>query len=156
MRILVLAVGTRMPYWVASGFDEYASRMPRDARIELIEVKPEKRPAGADLARVLEREAQRLQAALPAGCLQVVLDERGRTFDSGAFARQFGQWRATGEDIAFLIGGADGLSARLKSAASMLLSLSPLTLPHGLARVVLVEQLYRAHTLLIGHPYHRA
>jgi 23S rRNA (pseudouridine1915-N3)-methyltransferase len=156
MRILVVAVGVRMPHWVAAGFDDYRVRMPRDARIELKEVKPEKRSAGMPVARVLERESSRIEAALPEGCLRLALDEHGRSFDSAGFARQFAKWRGAGGDIAFLIGGADGLSADLKSSAAMLLSLSPLTLPHGLARVVLVEQLYRAHTLSIGHPYHRA
>jgi 23S rRNA (pseudouridine1915-N3)-methyltransferase len=156
MRILVVAVGIRMPPWVAAGFDDYCTRMPRDARIELVEVKPEKRSAGMAPARALERESQRIEVALPQGCLRLALDERGRSFDSAGFARQLASWRSGGRDIAFLIGGADGLSASLKEAAAMRVSLSPLTLPHGLARVVLAEQLYRAHTLSIGHPYHRA
>ena len=156
MRILVVAVGIRMPQWIAAGFDDYCSRMPHDARIELKEVKPEKRSAGMPVARVLERESSRIEAALPNGCLRLALDEHGRSFDSAGFARQFTRWRGAGRDIAFLIGGADGLSSALKSSAAMLLSLSPLTLPHGLARVVLCEQLYRAHTLSIGHPYHCA
>jgi 23S rRNA (pseudouridine1915-N3)-methyltransferase len=156
MRILIVAVGVRMPHWVTTGFDDYRARMPRDARIELKEVKPEKRVTGMPVARVLERETGRIEAALPEGCVRLALDEHGRSFDSAAFCRQFAQWRGAGRDVAFLIGGADGLSAALKSRATMLLSLSPLTLPHGLARVVLVEQLYRAHTLTIGHPYHRA
>ena len=145
-----------MPPWVAAGFDDYCARMPRDARIELKEVKPEKRSSGMPVARALERESARIEAALPDGCLRLALDEHGRIFDSAGFARLFAHWRGAGGEIAFLIGGADGLSAGLKSRAAMLLSLSPLTLPHGLARVVLAEQLYRAHTLSIGHPYHRA
>lgn len=145
-----------MPPWVAAGFDEYSARMPREARIELVEVRPEKRTAGMPAQRILERETERIEAALPAGCLRLALDEHGRSFDSAGFARQFARWRDAGRDLAFLLGGADGLSAALKSSAAMLLSLSPLTLPHGLARVVLAEQLYRAHTMLIGHPYHRA
>lgn len=156
MRLLVVAVGTRMPAWVTAGFDDYRARMPHDARIELKEIKPEKRLAGMSVARALEREAGRIEAAVSAGCLRVALDERGRSFDSAALARSLAQWRGAGRDVAFLVGGADGLSAPLKSSAAMLLSLSPLTLPHGLARVVLAEQLYRAHTMLIGHPYHRA
>jgi 23S rRNA (pseudouridine1915-N3)-methyltransferase len=156
MRLLVVAVGIRMPHWVAAGFDDYRARMPRDARIELVEVKPEKRSAGMPVTRILERESERIEQALPPGCLRLVLDEHGRSYDSAGFARQFARWRGSGRDLAFLLGGADGLSAALKSSAAMLLSLSPLTLPHGLARVVLAEQLYRAHTLLVGHPYHRA
>jgi 23S rRNA (pseudouridine1915-N3)-methyltransferase len=156
MRILVVAVGIRMPAWVAAGFDDYCARMPRDARIELKEVKPEKRSTGMPVERALERESERIAAALPQGCLRLALDERGRSFDSAGFARQLADWRASGRDLAFVIGGADGLSAVIKESAAMLLSLSPLTLPHGLARVVLAEQLYRAHTILVAHPYHRA
>ena len=156
MRILVVAVGNRMPQWVTAGFDDYSDRMPRDARIELVEVKPEKRAAGMPVQRILERETVRIEAVLPHGCLRLALDQHGRSFDSAGFARQLGKWRDAGRDLAFLLGGADGLSASLKSSAAMLLSLSPLTLPHALARVVLAEQLYRAHTMLIGHPYHRA
>ena len=156
MRFLVVAVGVRMPQWVVDGFDYYRARMPRDARIELVEVKPEKRSAGMSTERIVERESQRIEAALPPGCLRLALDERGRSFDSAGFARQLARWRESGRDLAFLIGGPDGLSEALKASAVMLLSLSPLTLPHGLARVVLAEQLYRAHTLLTGHPYHRA
>jgi 23S rRNA (pseudouridine1915-N3)-methyltransferase len=156
MRTLVVAVGMRMPPWVATGFDEYCARMPREARIELVEVKPEKRSAGMPAARALERESQRIEAVLPPGCLRLALDERGRGFDTAGFTRQLAAWRSAGRDLAFLIGGADGLSSALKEGATMLVSLSPLTLPHGLARVVLAEQLYRAHTLSVGHPYHRA
>ena len=145
-----------MPPWVTAGFDDYCARMPRDARIELVEVKPERRSAGMPAARALEREAQRIEAALPQGCLRLALDERGRSFDSTGFARQLTAWRSAGRDVAFMIGGADGLSAALKEGAAMRVSLSLLTLPHGLARVVLAEQLYRAHTLTVGHPYHRA
>lgn len=156
MRTLVVAVGVRMPQWVNAGFDDYCGRMPRDARIELVEVKPEKRSSGMPPERALEREAGRIEAVLPSACLRLALDERGRSFDSVSFAGQLSRWRDSGRDLAFLIGGPDGLAAALKASAAMLLSLSPLTLPHGLARVVLAEQLYRAHTLLTGHPYHRA
>lgn len=145
-----------MPAWVVGGFNDYASRMPRDARIELVEVRPEKRSAATPAQRALERESERIEAQLPQGCLRLVLDERGRSFDSAGLARQLAAWREGGRDLAFVIGGADGLSAAFKARAAMLLSLSPLTLPHGLARVVLAEQLYRAHSILTGHPYHRA
>jgi 23S rRNA (pseudouridine1915-N3)-methyltransferase len=156
MRILVVAVGTRMPQWVAAGFDDYAGRMPREMRVELIEIKPEKRSPAAPAERAQERERERMEVALPAACVRIALDQRGRTFDSDGFAHQLARWRAQGRDLAFLIGGADGLASATKARASMLLSLSALTLPHGLARVLLAEQLYRAHTILIRHPYHRA
>jgi 23S rRNA (pseudouridine1915-N3)-methyltransferase len=155
MRVLVVAVGVRMPQWVAAGFDEYCARMPREARIELIEIKPEKRSAGMTAQRALERESERIQAAVPGTCLRIILDERGRALASSEFAQALARWRASGRDIAFLIGGADGLSAAIKASAEATLSLSAMTLPHALARVVLAEQLYRAHTILSGHPYHR-
>jgi len=155
MRTLIVAVGTRMPQWVIDGFEDYAHRMPRQERIELIEVKPERRSANMSAGQVLAREAQRIEAALPSGCTRIVLDERGRAMNSSQFAEQFTRWRSRGKDIAFVIGGAEGLDAALKSTAASVLSLSPLRLPHALARVMLVEQLYRAHAIASGHPYHR-
>ena len=104
---------------------------------------------------MLEREAKRIGAALSDTCTRIVLDERAQPLSSVQLARQFIAWRARGKDLAFLIGGADGLAASLKSAAAAALSLSAMTLPHGIARVLLAEQLYRAHTIASGHPYHR-
>jgi 23S rRNA (pseudouridine1915-N3)-methyltransferase len=156
MRVLVVAVGTRMPQWVADGFEDYRVRMPRETRMELVEIRAEKRSSGMTAARALEAESQRIRGVLPKACLMVALDERGRSPGSELFAAEFDQWRREGRDIAFVIGGADGLAGDLKAQASMLLSLSKMTLPHGLARVILAEQIYRAHTILSGHPYHRA
>lgn len=156
MRVLVLAVGTRMPQWVADGFEDYRVRMPRETRMELVEIKAEKRSSGMTSARAVDAECQRIRAALPKACLLVALDERGRNLSSEQFAAEFGQWRREGRDVAFVIGGADGLAPDLKAQSAMLLALSKMTLPHGLARVALAEQLYRAHTILSGHPYHRA
>ena len=156
MRILVIAVGTRMPAWVKAGFEEYQARMPREARFELIEVRPERRAAGMPVARALAAEGERIRAAMPRGSLSVALDERGRALTSRELAAEFGRWREAGRDLVFIIGGADGIASELKSQADMLLSLSTLTRPHGLARVALAEQLYRAQSILSGHPYHRA
>ncbi len=156
MRVLVVAVGTRMPQWVAEGFEDYRVRMPRETRMELVEIKAEKRSSGMTAERAVDAEAQRIRAALPKACLVVALDERGRNLSSEQFAAELSQWRREGRDIAFVIGGADGLAPDLKAQAAMLLSLSRMTLPHGLARVALAEQLYRAHTIVSGHPYHRA
>lgn len=156
MRLLVVAVGSRMPEWVNTAFADYTNRMPREARIELIEVKPERRAASTGAAQVMAREAERIEAAVPAGCLRAVLDEHGRAMTSAKLARALSHWRDDGRDVAFLIGGADGLAASVKSKAQVTMSLSAMTLPHALARVVLAEQLYRAHTILSGHPYHRA
>jgi 23S rRNA (pseudouridine1915-N3)-methyltransferase len=155
VRTLIVAVGTRMPQWVAEGFKDYANRMPAHERIELIEVKPEKRAPNMSIGHVLAREARRIEAALPQGCTRVILDERGRAMSSEQLAGQITRWRTRGTDIAFVIGGAEGLDASLKSTAAMALSLSPMRLPHALARVMLVEQLYRAYAIRAGHPYHR-
>jgi 23S rRNA (pseudouridine1915-N3)-methyltransferase len=153
VKFLVAAIGHRMPAWVDAGFAEYAGRMPRDARIELTALKPA--PRGGELKRALESEGQRLLAALPAGCYRVALDERGTAFSTMELARRIASWRNAGRDIAFVIGGADGLPESVKKSSDLAWSLSPLTLPHGLARVLLAEQLYRAVSILHNHPYHR-
>ncbi len=153
MKFRVVAVGHRMPDWVDAGFTEYAGRMPREARVELVALKPAAR--GGPVKRVLEMEGERILAALPAGCVKVVLDERGTLVSTMELARRITRWRESGRDVAFIVGGADGLDPAVKQAADWVWSLSQLTLPHGLARVVLAEQLYRAHSLLHNHPYHR-
>ena len=158
MKLSVVAVGHRLPDWLTSGFSEYAKRMPRDMPLSLIELKPEARrdePGSSAATRVLEKEAQRIEAALPKGTYTVVLDESGKTVTTQQLAQRLNRWRDDARDVAFVIGGADGTAARLKSGADWLWSLSPLTLPHGLVRVILAEQLYRAVSILNNHPYHR-
>lgn len=148
-----------MPAWITAGFNEYAKRMPRDMPLMLTELKPEARrdePGSGAALRVLDKEAQRIDAALPKGALTVVLDEAGKSVGTQQLAQRLTQWRGQGRDVAFVIGGADGTAARLKARADWLWSLSALTLPHALVRVVLAEQLYRAVSLLNNHPYHRA
>ena len=142
-----------MPAWVDAGFVEYASRMPREARVTLVALKPA--PRSGPVKRVLETEGERIRAALPAGCVRVVLDERGTVISTMELSRRIARWRESGKDIAFIVGGADGLDASVKQSADFAWSLSSLTLPHGLARVLLAEQLYRAHSILHNHPYHR-
>ena len=155
MRFVVIAVGARQPGWVDAAFDDYAKRMPREARLELRCVKPESRASGRSTTQMLAREAERVEAALPRDCEQVVLDEHGERPDSTGFSRRIERWLAGGRDVAFIIGGADGLAPRLKHSAHALLALSAMTLPHGLARVLLAEQLYRGLSILRNHPYHR-
>jgi len=145
-----------MPGWVDQGFDEYAKRMPPEMRIALREVKPEPRGASKTAATVMAIEAERIRAAIPRGALLVCLDERGRDLTSVALSEQLEGWRREGRDAAFVVGGADGLDPALKAEASMLIRLSSLTLPHGMVRVLLAEQLYRAWSILNNHPYHRA
>lgn len=149
-----MAVGHRMPAWVNAGFAEYAGRMPREARIELVAVKPVAR--GGPQQAVLEAEGRRILVALPAGCVRVALDERGAALRTMDLARRIERWRQTGRDVAFIVGGAEGLHESVRGSADLAWSISPLTLPHGLARVLLAEQLYRAVSILHNHPYHRA
>lgn len=155
MKLRVLAIGNRMPAWVSAGFEDYAKRMPREMPLLLQELKPAPRSGSADVARWMQTEAEHIRAALPRGALSVALDEHGRSFPSRKLADHLGNWRNEGRDVAFVIGGADGLDAGIKSGADLLWSLSPLTLPHGLVRVLLAEQLYRAASILANHPYHR-
>lgn len=138
-----------------AGFAEYAKRMPRELPLELVEIKPEPRTTGKPVEAMMAAEARRIEAALPSRCRRIALDERGDAPDTRALAQKLDQWLAGGDDVAFLIGGPDGLDPALKQGAHERLRLSSLTLPHGLARVVLAEALYRAHSLRSGHPYHR-
>jgi len=158
MKFLVIAVGHKMPAWINAGFNEYVQRMPRASRIELKEIKPAIRSGNGEKSVQQWRiaEADRIRAALPARCFKVVLAECGQPCATTEFARRIERWKQQGQDVVFVIGGADGTARELQQQADLLLSLSPLTLPHGLCRVLLVEQLYRAVSLLAGHPYHRA
>lgn len=156
MKLWLLAVGQRMPRWVDEAYAEYARRLPPETPLLLKEIRAETRGSSPGAEAAMEREAQRIESALPPGSRLIALDEHGRRLTSADLAAVLQRWRQDGRDVALLIGGADGLAPRIKQRADMLLRLSDLTLPHGLARVLLAEQLYRAHTLLTGHPYHRA
>ena len=155
MRITILAVGHKAPGWVQEGFNEYAKRMPPEARIELVEVKPEERGAGRSTERAKTLEGERILAAVPQGATLLALDERGRSVTTQGLSVMLSDWMRDGSHPAFVIGGADGLAEEVKARASKLISLSALTLPHALVRVVLAEQLYRAWSILARHPYHR-
>ena len=144
-----------MPRWVNEAFAEYAKRMPRTARLELVEVRPEPRVEGRTVKQMLALEAGRIAAAVPERTKTVALDERGREFSSTSFARWLGRRIEEGIDTAFLVGGPDGIAQALKDEAEAVVRLSAMTLPHGLARVLLAEQLYRAVSILQNHPYHR-
>jgi 23S rRNA (pseudouridine1915-N3)-methyltransferase len=155
MKLIIVSVGHKMPDWITAGFNEYTKRMPREAQVSLLEIKPEPRSTGKTTAQIMEAEAQRILAALPQNCLRIALDERGSQPTTRQLAAQMQDWMREGRDIAFIIGGADGLHDSVKRAAQQLLALSSLTLPHALVRVLLAEQLYRAHSLMHNHPYHR-
>ena len=155
MKLHLIAVGHKMPSWIATGYDDYARRMPPDLPLALTEIKPGHRAAGEDGARARQVEAERILAALPAGCVPVVLDERGTLASTRELAGWLTGWMDEGLSPAFVIGGADGLDDSVKARAGKLLGLSRLTLPHALARVMLAEQLYRSVCIIKGHPYHR-
>ncbi|MDR2260764.1 MAG: 23S rRNA (pseudouridine(1915)-N(3))-methyltransferase RlmH [Azoarcus sp.] len=155
MRLIVVAVGHRMPAWVEVGFDEFARRMPRELPLELIEVKAETRAASKAPAGMMAAEAARIEAALPPRCRRVVLDEHGDDLTSMALARRLEDWQRGGEDIALIAGGPDGLAPTLKASAHESIRLSSLTLPHALIRPLLAEALYRAWSITRHHPYHR-
>lgn len=154
MRLLIVAVGTRMPDWVKAGVQDYVRRMPRELPVELLEIKPARRGMQpADEARRIE--AARIEAALPANAHVVLLDERGSDCTTIMLARRLAAWRDAGREVAFVIGGPDGVAEVIRTRAREVLRLSSLTLPHALVRVVLAEALYRALSVLQGHPYHR-
>ncbi|MEM7406186.1 MAG: 23S rRNA (pseudouridine(1915)-N(3))-methyltransferase RlmH [Pseudomonadota bacterium] len=156
MRVHIVAVGTRMPEWVSAGYNEYARRMPRECQLELAEVQLSARDRARAPAERKVAEADALRGRLPRGGLLVALDERGTAWSTEQLKNKLNGWMGSGQDVALVIGGADGLDSSLKKSADMMWSLSPLTLPHGMVRIVLAEQLYRAWSMLNNHPYHRA
>jgi 23S rRNA (pseudouridine1915-N3)-methyltransferase len=155
MRLAVIAIGRRGPRWLQEALTDYVRRLPAAMRIELIEIAPVRRGRNADSHAATRTEAARLRAAVPANHIRVALDERGRQIDTKFVATQLQGWRDEDRNVAFLIGGADGLDPALVREANAAWSMSKLTLPHGIARLLLVEQLYRGWTVLSGHPYHR-
>ena len=155
MRIHLIAVGKRMPAWVTAGFEEYRRRMPPECRIELVEIAAGQRGKGADLARLQREEGEKMLAAIPKGAEVVALDARGRMVETGGLAHWLDGWLGGGRDVAMLIGGPEGLAPACRERADRIWSLSPLTFPHPLVRIVVAEQLYRAMSILKGHPYHR-
>ncbi len=155
MKLFILAVGNKMPEWITSGFNEYTKRMPRESTIVLVEIKPEPRTTGKTVAQIMEAEAQRIESSLPKDVTRIVLDERGAHPSTKQLSQKMYDWLGGGRDVAFIIGGADGLHESVRGNAHQLLALSALTLPHGMVRVLLAEQLYRAYSLLQNHPYHR-
>jgi 23S rRNA (pseudouridine1915-N3)-methyltransferase len=156
MQLIIVAVGSRMPGWVDTAFADYAGRMPSDLRIVLREVRPEPRTSGKSIDAMMHAEGERIRLALPKRGARVALDERGEDLSSTALAGWIAAWRADGDDVSFIIGGPDGLDPTIKAQSGTSMRLSSLTLPHGLARVLLAEQLYRAWSITQNHPYHRA
>lgn len=144
-----------MPHWVDQGYEAYAKRLPAECALRLFEVATAKRRKGVATDRLIEREGAEMRAALPRGARVVALDERGALWTTRQLSGKLAGWLRGGQDVALLIGGPDGLSPGCRDSAQELWSLSPLTLPHALVRIVVAEQIYRAWSLLRGHPYHR-
>jgi 23S rRNA (pseudouridine1915-N3)-methyltransferase len=156
MNIHLLSVGNKMPRWVSEGYREYAKRLPAECRLNLIEIAPGHRGKSADIRRTLRDEGERMLKAIPKGCHVIALDVPGRTWSTEQLAQRLGDWMEAGHDLALLVGGPEGLAESCLQRADSHWSLSPLTLPHPLVRVLLSEQIYRAWSLLRNHPYHRA
>ena len=164
MRIRLIAVGQRMPAWIDAGCEEYMKRLPREWNFELAAIKAAVRSKDtggkaasgtASASTAMQAEARSINDALSPGIRRVVLDERGTMSTSRELAERIERWQRDGRDVALIVGGADGLDPELKRSADETLALSAMTLPHGIARVLLIEQLYRASSVIKGHPYHR-
>jgi len=154
MRLQIVAVGQRVPDWAQTAYDDYAKRFPPELKVELKAVKTEAR-ASKTLENLLAAERSRIEAAIPKGMRIVALDERGTNIATVALADKLRHWQREGDDVAIVIGGPDGLDPGFKQAAHERIRLSDLTLPHAMVRVLLIEQLYRAWSITVNHPYHR-
>ncbi len=154
MRLLIVAVGQRVPDWAQTAWDDYAKRFPHELKVELKAVKTEPR-GSKTLDTLYAAERVRIEAAIPKGTRVVALDERGTTVTTMALAAKLKDWQLSGDDVALVIGGPDGLEPAFRQAAHERIRLSDLTLPHAFARVLLIEQLYRAWSVNANHPYHR-
>ena len=155
MRLTLYAVGNKMPAWVTQGFNEYSRRFPRDLSFHLVEIPPGKRGKNADIQRILEKEGEQLLSAIPKGSRIVTLEVEGKPWTTPVLAQQLERWQLDGRDVALLVGGPEGLSPACIIASEQKWSLSPLTLPHPMVRIVVAESMYRAWSINNNHPYHR-
>lgn len=155
MKLHLISVGQRLPNWAESACVDYLKRFPRSQPIVLHEIKAESRTGNRTAQQIMDAEAVRIESAIPAGARRVILDERGADLTTVNLAKRLENWQLEAQDVALVIGGADGIAPALKETAHEMIRLSSMTLPHALARVLLAEQLYRATTVLSGHPYHR-
>jgi 23S rRNA (pseudouridine1915-N3)-methyltransferase len=156
MKLKLLAVGTKMPAWVNDGYQEYAKRLPRECQLVLQEIQPAKRGKSGHASQWMEEEGERILTAIPSDHHVVSLDVKGKPWTTEQLAEQMQNWLSDGRDVSLLVGGPDGLAPKCSQRADQKWSLSALTLPHPLVRIVMAEQLYRAWTVLQNHPYHRA
>lgn len=155
VRIQIVAVGTKMPNWVNTGVDEFIRRFPSDMPVSFTEIPAGKRGKNADIKRILEKEGEQMLAAIPKGNRIVTLEVTGKPWDTPTLAKQLDSWKMDGRDVSLLIGGPEGLAPECIAASEQKWSLSALTLPHPLVRIILTESLYRAWSVTQNHPYHR-
>ncbi len=155
MRVSLLCIGGKMPDWVEAGVAEYRKRLPPEIQFEIRELPLAKRGKNTDIRRAIAQEGEAMMAAIPRGDRIIALDVRGRSVSTESLAKSLSQWRMEGDNVSILVGGPDGLAAPCLSAAAEKWSMSAMTLPHPLVRVMFAEQLYRAWTILANHPYHR-
>jgi len=155
VKIHLIAVGTRMPGWVTEAVEEYTRRMPPDLKLDLVEIPAGQRGKKMDAVTAKRVEGEKMLAAIPAGCQVIALDVQGKSWSTEKLAEQISRWMQDGRDVVLLVGGADGLDASCLARADLRWSLSALTFPHPLVRVILAEQFYRASSILKNHPYHR-
>jgi len=155
MRVHIIAMGNRMPAWVEQGYQEYSRRLGAELQLQLHELSAEKRGKNADVARILQKEGERMLQAIPANCDVIALDREGQMLSTESLADKLHHWFGAGRDLAWLIGGPEGMSAACLQRAQWRLSLSALTFPHPLVRIILAEQIYRAYSILKNHPYHK-
>lgn len=155
MRVRLIAVGTKMPKWVTEGYEEYAKRLPKDFALELVELPMSPRGKNTDIGKAIQKEGDAMLAAIPAGDKVIALEVLGKAWSTENLADQTANWRMDGYNISLLVGGPDGLDPRCTARADQAWSLSKLTLPHPMVRILLAEQIYRAWTLMNNHPYHR-
>lgn len=156
MQIFLIAVGTKMPAWITQGYEEYVHRMPKSCRVILKEIAAEKRGKNSNIKAIQEKEATKIRQTIPSGSRVVALDVTGQSWSTEKLAKRLEDWMMGGQNIALMVGGPDGLTRELLSLADEKWSLSQLTFPHPLVRVVVAEQLYRAYSVTQNHPYHRA
>lgn len=155
MRIRIIAVGTKMPRWVEEGYNDYAKRLPRDVSVEMVELPLAQRSKNSDIAKAMEKEGEAILAAIGKGEQVIALEVLGKPWSTEQLAHELAGWKMSGSNYCLLIGGPDGLAPQVQKMASIKWSLSPLTLPHPLVRILVIEQLYRACSILQNHPYHK-
>jgi len=155
MRIQIIAMGDRMPDWVQQAYKEYTKRIGAGLQIDLVEISPEKRGKSSDVQRIMQKEAERMRQSVAKGYFVIALDKEGASWSTELLANKIAAWQQDGTNISILIGGPEGMTPELLQQADARISLSAMTFPHPVVRIILAEQLYRAYSILNHHPYHK-